>query len=219
VIWVPTVPAIEPFAASRRGRSGQALIESCLVIAMTALLLLGMLQLSQLVAAREILMHAAARGARARTVGLNRFMVEKVVDLAAIPNSGRMLVPDDYVNENIGLRNAVAGRPGEAWDFAVRTTPAAEQAAIEIARMPEYLGADNYARAHFVLDYDRWPHLGQWIFDSGGADASMTHVHTYQNTGLWVPMHRTFYAADEMDVTGDSVIETHYPLYLEDMGW
>ena len=75
------------------GEAGQSLVESCLVIALISFIFMGLFQISRLSAAREVLQHAAARAARARTVGFNAWMVPKVVRVAAIPNAGRMTEP------------------------------------------------------------------------------------------------------------------------------
>ena len=96
-------------------RAGQSLVESCLVIGLTCLLFFGLLQISQLFAAREVLYHAAARGARAKTVGFNRWMVTKAVRVGAIPNAGRMLVPEyerEQPSELVGLVESL-GYPAE----------------------------------------------------------------------------------------------------------
>lgn len=181
---------------------------------------MGLLQVSQLLASREVLWHAAARGARARTVGFNHWMVRKVVDVAAIPNAGRLITPAfDHIDQN--LRNAVGGTPGHAWDFALRTAPASQQAALERARIPEYLGSENHARANFILNYEDWDSIDHWARATGGAAATdpTVHVHTFQDARLWVPMHRAFYADDTASLSADVTIENHYPLYLVDMDW
>ena len=54
---------------------------------MICVIFMGIFQVSQLAVAREVLHHAAARGARARSVGFNAFMVQKSVRVAAIPNA------------------------------------------------------------------------------------------------------------------------------------
>ncbi|MCE9614530.1 MAG: hypothetical protein K8T26_09655 [Lentisphaerae bacterium] len=207
---------------------GQALIEACLVIALTALCLFGALQLSQVLAGREIMEHAAARGARARTVGFNRGMVARVVDVAAIPNAGRLRVPD-FENINAALRRLTAGASvGEIWTYALGTTPESQQARLELARIPDYLGAENEARAHYILDYEDWDRgadgIQYWAREdsatgNGSASASMTHVRTRQNYRLWVPMHRAFYADDRMELEGNAYLEAHFPLYLDDQAW
>lgn len=187
---------------------------------MIALLLLGVMQLSQWMAAHDVLHHAASRGARAKTVGFNRWMVDKVVDVATIPNAGRMLVPP-FENTQDGLRAMVdAGHPGRLWDFALRSTPGSRQTGLERARIPEYLNAENRARARFILDYEDWDRIGYWTHggESGGGDDQL-HIHVYQDYRLWVPMHRTFYAADDVELVADAYIENHYPLYIEDRDW
>ncbi len=100
--------------------SGQSLLESCLAIALLCLLFFGLFQVSRLLAAREILQHAAARAVRARTVGFNHWMTRKAVLVASIPNAGRMIEPSlDHVDAY--LRDAVATlRPGELWDEVLR---------------------------------------------------------------------------------------------------
>ena len=48
-----------------------------------------------MVAAKTVAEHAAARAARARAVGFNRFMCEKTARAALIPAAGRRLWPQD----------------------------------------------------------------------------------------------------------------------------
>lgn len=209
-----------------RGKQGQSLIESCIVIALVSLLLMGMVQLSQIIAAKEILRHAAMRGARAKTVGLNRFMVDKAIDVATIPNAGPMLEPDFYVNDNPWLQDLVeTATPGEVWDQTLDASPASQQYPLERARVPEYMGATTRAQARFVLDYEDWDDISHEIGISSsipGGDPTtdqMLHVRALQNYRLWVPMHRSFYAADRMDIEGEAHLESHYALYLDDQDW
>ncbi len=54
-------------------------------MALLSFILFGIFQISQIYAAKEIMMNAAVSGARARTVGLNEFMVYKVVRAASTP--------------------------------------------------------------------------------------------------------------------------------------
>ncbi len=58
------------------------MIEACLAMGVICLVFFGLFQLSQLAAAREVINHAAARGARAKSVGLSRFMVSKAIRVA-----------------------------------------------------------------------------------------------------------------------------------------
>jgi len=222
---------VKAFACVRGGsRAGQSLIESCLVIGFACLLLFGLLQISQLFAAREVLYHAAARGARAKTVGFNRWMVTKAVRVGAIPNAGRMLVPEYDRDQPSDLQNLVATLgPGELWDEALSATPMSGRVPIERARIPEYLATENYPRSLHILDYEDWNSIvitdnGSQPIDTGDPDdpvqvSPVLHFAVGQNYRLWVPLHRTFYARDRVSISGEAYIENHYPLYFEDQQW
>ena len=74
-------------------RRGQAMIETVFaVIIVTGILLVAWL-FSEMLAARLFAEHAAARAARARTVGFNAFMCQKTARAALIPAAGRRLWP------------------------------------------------------------------------------------------------------------------------------
>ena len=197
--------------------AGQSLIEACLVMAITCLLFLGLFQVSQLVAAKAILNHAAARGARAKTVGFNHFMVEKVVQVAAIPVSGRMTTPA-YANINQELRDIQGrGASGALFDYALQNDAYSQQAQLELSRIPDFLASLHRGRASGILDYERWDDLRQTVQDSPiGPDAGLLHAHAQMEIPLWLPMHRAFYAADDVDVDGAAYIENHASLYLVD---
>lgn len=206
----------------RYRRRGQALIESCLVILLIGLIFAGLFQLSQLQAAQDVLRHAAARAARAKTVGFNRWMVTKCTDVAAIPNAGRIVEPA-FDNINDTLRANVAGMaPGRLWDWVVETVPQSAQFDLERVLIPEYLYSENVLRARALLDYEDWdsilPTITQTIPGSPGAPP-LIQSRVSQEYPLRIPLHRAFYAADTVTLRGESEIETHYSLYLEDMNW
>ncbi len=206
-----------------RSRSGQSLIETCVAIALICLIFMGLLQISEIFAAREILNHAAARGARCKTVGFNWFMVEKSVRVASIPNAGKMLTPA-FENTDTALRTMVETmKPGELWEETLRATPSSLQYNLERARIPEYMGSWNRPRAGHILDYENWDTVRS---DHGvisppvpGASASTVSVNTYQDYPLWVPMHRAFYRGDSIRLSGSFTMECHYELYIDDMFW
>ncbi len=187
-------------------------------MAVICLVFFGLFQISQLAAAREIIQHAAARGARAKTVGFNRFMVEKAIRVAAIPNAGRMVEPM-FVNEDRALRDLLATmRPGELWDeILTNTQPSSVQQDLERARIPDYMSSVNRARAEYILDYEDWDTIGASI-PSLVPDGTVFDIRVSQAYPLRIPLHRTFYAADTVDIRGVSSIEAHYPLYLYDEG-
>ncbi len=214
----PTLPAAS--------KAGQSLIESCIVMALICLIFMGVFQVSMIFSAREILNHASARGARAKTVGFNHWMVTKAVRVASIPNAGRLIEPD-FVNEDTFLRSEIAGAEtgGQLWERLLRVTPSSLQYNLERARIPEYLAAHNWPRANWVLNYDRWNTV-QWEGDyfTAAPDGTvspnpMVHIQARQDYPLVAPMHRTFYAADNVPLEGEAWLENHYPLYLDDRNW
>lgn len=203
-------------------KDGQSLVESCIIILLIAFIFAGLFQISQLFAAREILYHAAACGARAKTVGLNWWMVEKSIRVAAIPNAGK-ITADDFEGPGSPLTPLIATqRPGTFWETVLRMVPASQQLAWEKSRIPEYLNSFNNARGDYLLDYADWDSV-RGDHESGAmGDASLNpliRVRVNQEYPLRIPAHRTFYSADSVQLAGESYIENYYPLYLDDMYW
>jgi hypothetical protein len=205
-------------------RSGQALLETCLAIMVICLIFAGLMQVSQIFSAREVLQHAATSGVRAKTVGFNKWMVQKVVQVAAIPNSGAMLTPGYRHTEDLPgvMRNTT---PGGFWSFALHARPSSEQYDVERARIPQYLASWNHARAAFELDYVAWrEHTIRYNADSDTAGMSgvpMLHVNMTQEYPLWAHWHESFYEDDDRGIklAADSYMEDHYPLYIDDQDW
>lgn len=113
-------------------RSGQALIETLIAVIVITFAFLALFDLSNLLTGKIIAEHAAMRVARARSVGMNRFMCEKVARVATIPVAGERLWP----------------KGEDALDWAM-----------ERSRVPIYLITADGARARGVLDYEGWHHL------------------------------------------------------------
>jgi hypothetical protein len=222
------------YGASKSGRCavrGQAMIESCLVIIFLCLLFLGLFQMAHAYVAREVLNHAAARAARAKTVGFNRWMVEKTMRVAAIPNAGRLLVPSADGNPEMGEALNTMG-PGALWDFALQSTPRAASLDTELARIPEYLASEDEDRAENLLDYENWSTVSSDIDTSAGiildpTAAGYFTARTYQSHELLLALDALREGTlDENAATNGSVrligrydIEAHYPLYLDDQNW
>ena len=185
---------------------------------------MGLLQVSRIFAAREILHHAAARAARARTVGFNRWMVIKSGRVAAIPNAGVMTEPV-FDNVDQPLRDMVNSlSPGELWEQALGVVPSSQQFEIERVRIPEYMASENHARAGYILDYAGWSSVGIPDIESGavlddGSISAFLHAEAHQHyslTNMFNPIHRSFYAADTVSLEGHSHLENHYLLYIDD---
>ena len=173
-------------------RSGQALIESCLVVAIVCLAFFGAFQVSQLFAAQEVLHYAAGRGARAKVVGFNRFMVDKTIRVGAIPNAGLMITPG-------------------------KTGGPASQYLVEKTRIPLYLGAETYGELDPILNYDDWNSVqADPAIDMG--DGTL-HLEVHQAYPLNIAMAKTFYAAPVVFMTGHADLEEHSSLYLNNEDW
>lgn len=204
-------------------RAGQSLIEACLALLILCLVFMGFFQVSQLIAARQVLYHAAARGARAKMVGFNRFMVDKAIRVAAIPNAGRMIQPD-IANEDEALREWLATeRAGVVWDRVLAAGPGiADVHEIERARIPDFMGSEHWAWSRAILDYEHWdtiqPSVPAWMGDGATLDVRVRQQIDLRRL-FGVGVYRTFYAADTLELEGQSRLEAHYPLYIEDHNW
>ena len=126
-------------------------MESCLVIIMLCLILFGLLQVSYLIGARDILAYASVGVARSAAVGFDDFMLYKTARMLTIPTAGPMLTPDTTAS----VRPSGATR-GAMWDSAVETHASSEQYWAERYLIPFYLGAETPAEARAVLNYDNW---------------------------------------------------------------
>ena len=200
----------------RTGRDGGVLIESSLVVALMSLLLFGVLQVSRIYAAREILDYSAMNAARARAVGFNSFMVYKVMRVSAIPNAGAMRNPNASLVEDGRLRRP-ALRPGEQWDEAVAWTPGGSPwAIIEQQRIPFYLGAENVSRLPAVLDYERWRTITHSSMPVGD---DQIRVDVRQRFPVLMPMRRVFMADRDLLLQSGSgrgaQMADHSALYLQ----
>lgn len=169
-------------------QSGQALIESCLVIALICLILVGLFQLSQLYSAKEIVSYACARGARAKTVGFNDFMVIKAVFVGTIPNAGKMTFPE------------VPGGP-------------LNQMAIERGRIPLYLDAE-WHMLDGILQYEDWETINCNYTDD---NSLLFQFSVSQDLPLryFPAFFRAFYRNDSIPISTELRLDNHALLYLE----
>ncbi len=212
------------------GCRGQAMIESCFVIIFLCLLFLGLFQLIHGYVAREILYHAAACAARAKTVGFNGWMVKKTMRVAAIPNAGSLTQPV-VSSVDPTLVNAIATlSPGALWDMALTNSPQSPTISTELTRIPDYLTSQGNIRQMGILDYANW--------DSITCDSSSTALSTDPSSAGTITMlvHQPYALllaletvwSGDLTVQGDITnrllnasytIESHYPLYLDDRTW
>ena len=210
------------------------MIESVIVIMVSCLFFFAMFQYSHLLSAKLVLDHSAARAARARTVGLNHWMVEKSAKAAAIPVSGKCLtdLTADGAVEDTGLA-AILGRatPGRVWNAALRAPAQSARAQIEYARIPDYMDSLNSPTSSEILDYERWEHMTVTVDEPLILDGSMPgklSVEVSQRQPLFFSfpalMRGELQRLRDGDVGfvrlhGRYSIESHFPLYMEDMNW
>lgn len=112
---------------------GQAILESLLVLLVLLAAFFFFYDFSFATVSQIHLNNAAARVARADTVGFNSFQRNKSLRVGMIPVSGKRLVPE-----------------------ADRGQLTASQ---ELAYVRTYLASETYADSKGILDYERWDNL------------------------------------------------------------
>jgi len=204
------------------------MIESCVMLILICLVFFLFFQLCHGFATRDVLDHAAARAARARTVGFNRWMVRKAMRVAAIPVSGRMLEPAGIPAGNDPVLTHALGAmtPGEVWDLALRTAPVSPKVAVESARIPDYLDAPHEGVARGILDYERWDEV---VFEEDGPLFSGTdgtlRIRVRKPLDMLISVIRGAGGIldgrrpETLRLEGAAEIETHCALYLEDLNY
>lgn len=215
--------------------SGQAMVESILVILAVSLLFFGLFQYAQLFTAKTVLSHAAARAARARAVGFNEWMVRKSALVAAIPASGKRLAPS-YVLQDGSLHAALAKENlGDLLDVVFARRPPSAASGLEVNRVPDFMESVNQASSQAVLDYEYWEQTDVDLDESltlHPEDPSLLSVRVRQRHPLLfslsaleegelrsVPTSPDGTSDDELAIAGEYSIENHFPLYLEDAKW
>ncbi len=203
------------------------MIESVFVIVLACLAFFALFQYADLFTAKVVLSHAAARAARSRAVGFNRWMVEKSARVAAIPASGRRLAPPS-AGPSAALSLFRQLRPGAAWDTALRNNFRSPSAAIEVARVPDYMDSFNSPTSSHILDYELWDALSVDVSEPlniDGVTPSALRVTVRQRHPLLLSLARLAEGAlsdaggDRLSLASSFEIESHHSLYLEDMNW
>jgi hypothetical protein len=183
----------------------------------------GLYQLSRVFVAAEVLSRAAQCAIRARTVGFNQWMVNKCARVACIPNAGLMTNPG-FVDPTPDIEPlAQTLDSGQLWDTVLQSTPVSDQSAFELARIPVYLASETPGNAAAILAYADWGGIvastpPPTITDPS-VGAAMLQATAIQDFPLRVPLHRAFFAADSVQISGESEMEGHYSLYLDDQSW
>ena len=173
-------------ARMRSGRrKGQAMVETVVVMFFLCLVFFLVYEYANLLTAHTVVNYAAARAARARTVGFNDFMITKTVRVATASVAGECLSQDDFGN-----------------DLSTGTI---------VSRMGSYLEAENDAYTKGILDFELWDpvKLGWTADEPKGENAELT-IHVWQRRPLYDSDDEEL-----REVRGEAGIESHYPLYLQ----
>jgi len=205
------------------------MIESVFVMIVTSLLFLGLFQYANLFSSKIILTHAAARAARCRSVGFNRWMVMKSARVASIPAAGKRITPA-YAGIDPAITAALQNnRPFDIWDLALRSSTRSPGTMLERGRIPDYMGSVNDPTAEQLLDYEYWETLAVNIDEDMNLDGKTPGIVTV-DVRMRYPLLVSLRAlidgelrnpeqGEDMALRGYFRIENHYPLYIEDANW
>jgi len=173
-----------------RLRGGQAILETVLALIFVTFAFLVVFQVAHMATARILLDHAAARAARAKSVGFNDWMCLKAARVAVIPVAGRRLWPRRMEDD--------------AKDFALN----------ERSIVPIYMAdARNESEALGMLEYERWGTM-DFKVESGLGNAAEASA----RVGIGVPRVYMPDGSDDVRLHGEAHMESHFPLYLNDQG-
>ena len=148
-------------ARTRSGRrKGQAMVETVGVMFFLCLAFFCVYEYANLLTAHTVVNYAAARAARARTVGFNDFMVTKTVRVATASVAGECRSQD-----------------GKGDDLSTGTL---------VSRMGSYLEAETEGDTRGILDFELWDSdkLGWSADEPGGENAELT-IHVWQRRPLY----------------------------------
>ena len=173
------------------GRKGQAMVETIVVLFFFTICFFLTFQFADNLRAKLLCEYAAGRCARAATIGLNDFMVDKTARIATMAAAGPCRTQDD-AGRDVGHRS---------W----------------ISRAPDYLECVYEEQARQILDFDYWRDgrtLARAVL--AGSKIEATVVQTRPQV-FSLPR---FLAGDpetpgEARITGTSTIEAHYPDWLQ----
>jgi len=208
-------------------KQGAAMVESCIVMVLLCLILFGILQVSYVVAARNVVSYTAIATARAASVGLNDFMLHKVSHYASIPTAGPVSTPTGF-----GSAKPEGKSVGAMWDNAIARDNEVVSAlgTYEIAVKEAYhmAGPEGFRS---ILDYENWQRDETGIrvgYERDGNNVITLEIE--QTVPLVLPFSQVFFGhLDPVDatrgdhvgtypgkrITATAIIEDHSELYLK----
>jgi hypothetical protein len=196
-------------------KSGAVLVESCLAIIMLCLILFGILQVSYLIMARDVISFTAFVSARSLTVGMSEEFVGRVARTASIPTAGPIITPSSLVDHASISDEA----KGVMWDRALGDGPESDQFWVEHYLIPYYLGADDESKLDGILNYLNWRSPDTEIaLETSPPGSSEAEVTISQYVPLAFPFARAFFNDDIGQIIrrheGGGYVTREVPLYL-----
>ena len=150
-------------------RAGQAMIETVLAVLIITSLFLCLFTLAHRLTAKILLEHASMRVARARAVGMNRFMCLKTARLSVVPVAGERLWPKDK----------------------------ALTVAEELGRFENYLLSEDESVARGILEYEGWNRLSVPLGDESDVQVRLESEWFELGGQAGVERHADFYLEDQ----------------------
>lgn len=200
---------------SHSEKSGQALLESFGIIMLLCMILFGMVQYVLMLTATEVIQYTADASVRARAVGFNRFMVDKVKHVASIPNAGPMRTPSRLPMGNADTWHLLSA--GQSFDAAIRSSPRSSQYfQIEQPTIPLFLGTRHSGQMYGILDYDDWrdgTHAVRGPYYS--RQGNLLRVTIMQDYPLRMPLWRAFSDNNQIQIRQEALLADHAELYLQ----
>ena len=179
----------------RAHKAGQAMVEAILVLLFLFLAFYTVFQFADNFRAKLLVDYAASRVARARTVGMNDYMLEKTADIATMAAAGEC-----YTETDTGRRLSARGL---------------------IARSGDYLACEYGAQARQVLDFELWRN-GKTQATCPRAGSKLT-AHVIQLRPQFFDLGSYLSGTPPVDkdnapharIEGEYSIEAHYPDWID----
>lgn len=217
--------------ARRASKEGAAIVESCLAIIMLCLILFGLLQVSYLIMARDVISFSAFASARALAVGMSEEFVERVAHVTTIPTAGPPSTSGNMLDDSMSTDGTV----GQMWDRSVASSPGSSQYWYEDLMIQYYLGADDESMLDGLLNYFYWvTEETEVSVESSEAGSERAEVTVRQSVPMAYPFADVFFSSsdraliiangesggytyDEVpvyDLEQNTYLENHSALYL-----
>lgn len=139
--------------ARKQRKEGAAIVESCLAIIMLCLILFGLMQVSHVIMAKDVVSYSALAAARSLAVGMSEDFVDRVAHVTTIPTAGPAYQSAGMYDDSLSTDGKTLG---EIWDDAVSSSPSSSQYWYEDEMIPYYLGADDDSMLDGLLNYYYW---------------------------------------------------------------